>query len=137
FAESIGVMDDSYEFDTACRICKSMTAVVVEVESIEAAEMAKIIDNSYRDLTFAYANQMARLCECIGIDMVKLADAVNFGYKRNHVPRPSPGVGGTCLTKDPFILLQVGEKYGYEPKLARVAREINEDMPVHVAEKLI
>ncbi len=133
----IGGYKGGADVERAEKLFRKLTPVTVEVEGIESAEMAKIIDNSYRDLTFAYANQMARLCECIGIDMVKLARAVNFGYKRNHVPAPSPGVGGTCLTKDPFILLQVGEKYGYEPKLARVAREINESMPGHVVEKIL
>ncbi|MBI3331443.1 nucleotide sugar dehydrogenase [Candidatus Peregrinibacteria bacterium] len=132
----IGGLTNETDLSYATQLFKKMTPIVVDVDSIESAEMAKIIDNSYRDLTFAYANQMARLCECIGIDMVKLATAVNFGYKRNHVPAPSPGVGGTCLTKDPFILLQVGEKFGYEPKLARIAREINESMPGHVVEKV-
>lgn len=133
----IGGYRNTSDIDTASRVFKKMTNIVVEVESIESAEMAKIIDNSYRDLTFAYANQMALLCEHVGIDMVKLAKAVNFGYKRNHVPVPSPGVGGTCLTKDPYILLEVGRKYGYEPRLARVAREINDSMITRVVEKMI
>lgn len=133
----IGGLSEDADLTLPTRLFKTMTPIVVEVDSLEAAEMAKIIDNSYRDLTFAYANQMALLCEAIGINMVKLSQAVNFGYKRNHVPAPSPGVGGTCLTKDPFILLQVGKKYGYEPRLAKTAREINESMPPHVAQKTL
>jgi UDP-N-acetyl-D-mannosaminuronic acid dehydrogenase len=133
----IGGMGNTRDVEEASRVFRKMTGIVVEVESIESAELAKIIDNSYRDLTFAYANQMACLCEQIGIDMVKLAKAVNFGYKRNRVPVPSPGVGGTCLTKDPYILLDVGRKYGYEPKLAKAAREINESIPPRVAAKAL
>lgn len=131
----IGGLLNTRDLARATQLFKKLTPIVVEVESIEAAEMAKIIDNSYRDLTFAYANQMALLCEIIGIDMSKLARAVNIDYKRNHVPQPSPGVGGTCLTKDPYILLTFGEKFGYVPPLAKAAREINEYMPVHVARK--
>lgn len=133
----IGGFTNKRDIDMASRLFKKMTNIIVDVESIESAEMAKIIDNSYRDLTFAYANQMALLCEHVGIDMVSLAKAVNFGYKRNHVPVPSPGVGGTCLAKDPYILMDIGKKYGYLPKLAKAAREINESMPFHVAEKAL
>jgi UDP-N-acetyl-D-mannosaminuronic acid dehydrogenase len=133
----IGGYNNKRDIDLATRVFKKMTNIVMEVESIESAEMAKIIDNSYRDFTFAYANQMACLCEQIGIDMVKLAKAVNFGYARNHVPVPSPGVGGTCLTKDPYILMDVGKKYGFDPILARAARQINESMTTRVTDKLI
>jgi UDP-N-acetyl-D-mannosaminuronic acid dehydrogenase len=131
----IGGVHSKANLDRAITLFKKLTPEIVTVESLESAEMAKIIDNSYRDLTFAYANQMALLCEKIGINMNELAGAVNLNYKRNHVPRPSPGVGGTCLTKDPYILMQFGEKYGYVPPLAKVARDINESMTHHVSDK--
>jgi UDP-N-acetyl-D-mannosaminuronic acid dehydrogenase len=130
-----GIDRESYE--RAARLFEKMTATIIDAGSLEAAEMAKIIDNTYRDLIFSYANQMAMLCEKIGLDMTKLVQVVNPGYLRNHIPLPSPGVGGTCLTKDPYILLNVGKKYGYIPELARVARQVNESIPVHVAEKAV
>ena len=133
----IGGYRGAKDVELASKFFKRMTKIIIEVESIEAAEMSKIIDNSYRDLTFAYANQMALLCERVGIDMVKLAEAVNFGYTRNHVPAPSPGVGGTCLAKDPYMLIDVGVRYGYVPVLAQAARAINESMPPHVVQKMI
>lgn len=123
--------------DYASRFFGEVTGTIVEVSSPEAAEMCKLIDNTYRDTKFAYANEMALLCEQVGLDVTELVQAVNQGYKRNEVPYPSPGVGGPCLTKDPYILLDVGEQYGYQPDLVRRAREVNESMPRHVAEKTI
>lgn len=123
--------------DLASRLFSKMTATIVDVGSPEAAEMGKLIDNSYRDVTFAYANQIALLCERIGLDMVELIRAVNLGYTRNNVPVPSPGVGGSCLSKDPYILLDVGKKYGYVPRMVKTAREINESIPVHLAQKTV
>jgi len=128
---------DAQSTERARQLFKKLTEAVIDVESLEAAEMAKIIDNTYRDLRFGYANQMALLCEKVGVNMYKLANAVNFGYARNQVPAPSPGVGGACLTKDPYILANVGEKYGYEPKLTKMAREVNEHMPIYVAHKAL
>jgi len=128
---------DQRSFDIASRLFSKMTGTVVDVGSLEAAEMAKLIDNSYRDVMFAYANQIALLCERVGLDMVELIHAVNLGYERNHLPVPSPGVGGSCLAKDPYILLNVGESYGYVPQLVKTARETNESMPVRVTQKTV
>lgn len=128
----IGAIDEESQIE-ASRLFNEVTDSIVKVESLEAAEMSKIIDNSYRDVTFAYANQMAKVCEAIGLDMAKLVDAVNLGYDRNQVPKPSPGVGGACLSKDPYILNYVGEQYGEKPDLVESAREVNESMPEHVA----
>lgn len=123
--------------DYASRFLGEMTGTIVEVSSPEAAEMSKLIDNTYRDAKFAYANEMALLCEEVGLDMNELVQAVNQGYQRNEVPYPSPGVGGPCLTKDPYMLLNVGESYGHVPELVKKAREVNERMPEHVARKTI
>lgn len=131
----IGGLKGGKDIELATELFKMLTPATIPVENPEAAEMAKIIDNSFRDLRFAYANQMARLSEKIGIDFHKLVPAVNEGYERNSIPLPSPGVGGTCLSKDPYILADFGDRYGYMPPLAKVARDINESMPTHVADK--
>ncbi|MFB6345524.1 MAG: nucleotide sugar dehydrogenase, partial [bacterium] len=128
----VGAIDEESQIE-ASRLFNEVTDSIVKVESLEAAEMSKIIDNSYRDVTFAYANQMAKVCEAVGLDMSKLVDAVNLGYDRNQVPKPSPGVGGACLSKDPYILNYVGEQHGEQPDLVRTARRVNESMPTRVA----
>ena len=113
-----------------------MTDSIVEMDGIEAAEMAKIVENGFRDVTFGFANQMALLCERLGIDMVKVTRAINACDPPSRVPVPSPGVGGACLSKDPHILLDVGRRHGYEPSLVRETRATNEAMPGWVAAKL-
>ncbi len=128
---------DQRSTDLATRLFSKMTATIVDVGKPEAAEMGKLIDNSYRDVTFAYANQIALLCERVGLDMVELIRAVNLGYARNNVPVPSPGVGGSCLSKDPYILLDVGKKYGCVPQMVKTAREINESIPPHITRKTV
>ena len=97
----IGGMNGGKDVERASALFSTMTPLIVPVENLEAGEMGKLIDNTYRDLHFAYANQMARLAEKVGVDMTRLASDVNNGYKRNRIPTPSPGVGGICLKKDP------------------------------------
>ncbi|OGG91080.1 hypothetical protein A3H16_03015 [Candidatus Kaiserbacteria bacterium RIFCSPLOWO2_12_FULL_53_8] len=121
----------------ASALFSTMTPFIVPVENLEAGEMGKLIDNTYRDLHFAYANQMARLAEKVGVDMTRLASDVNNGYKRNRIPTPSPGVGGICLKKDPYLLMYSGKEYGFHPFLTESAREMNAQMPLHVAERAL
>jgi len=88
----------SYEF------WNKFSGVVVVVESLEAAELVKLANNSYRDLSFAFANQIGLMAEEVNIDAFDLISKANSGYPRNKIPLPSPGVGGYCLTKDPYLL---------------------------------
>lgn len=133
----IGGLTGGKDVERASALFSTMTPLIVPVENLEAGEMGKLIDNTYRDLHFAYANQMARLAEKVGIDMTRLAHDVNNGYKRNRIPTPSPGVGGICLKKDPFLLMYSGKEYGYHPALTEAARELNAQMPAHVAERAL
>lgn len=77
---------------------------IVICQSLEACEMAKLASNAYRDVTFAFANELAQISESYGIDVNKLINDANLGYARNAIPSPSPGVGGPCLTKDSYML---------------------------------
>lgn len=117
---------DSYSVDRAAMLFRSITTVTVPVESLEAAELAKLVDNSFRDVRFAYANELAGLCEALGLDACGLIDAVNFGYERNQIPGPSPGVGGPCLYKDPYILYECGKDVGLSMAMVKQARHVNE-----------
>jgi UDP-N-acetyl-D-mannosaminuronic acid dehydrogenase len=95
------------------------------------------MDNTYRDVMFSYANQMALLCEALGLDMVPLVRSANQGYNRNNIPVPSPGVGGACLSKDPYILASVCKKAGVDPSLFLIGRRINEFMPINVCNRVV
>ena len=95
---------DEKSAEISMKIFNEITHTVINAQTLEAAELSKIIDNSYRDTIFAYSNQMSLLASKYKINYSKLVDKINLGYSRNFVPKPSPGVGGPCLTKDPHIL---------------------------------
>lgn len=109
----------------------------IEAESVEAAEMIKLIDNTYRDFIFAYSNQMAQISSKMNINFNNLIQIANYKYSRNKVPMPSPGVGGACLSKDPYILQSSARKYNTSADFIIHGRKINESMPVHVIETIL
>ncbi len=113
-----------------------MTPSIVPVRNLEAAEMVKVVNNIYRDVTFAFANEVAQLCDRYNIDSHDVIKAANVGYERSRVPLPSPGVGGYCLTKDPHIFAYAARQVGFEPQLVPMARSVNEQMPGHVTDKV-
>ena len=111
------------------KIFSEYNSTVIDVDSLEAAELAKLIDNSYRDTIFAYSNQLSKLSEKLNLNLVDIIEKVNLGYQRNNIPKPSPGVGGPCLSKDSYILssnfndLKIGSE-----NLILLSRKVNESM---------
>lgn len=126
---------DPLSAELANRLFGENTHTVVNVGSLEAAEMCKLIDNTYRDALFGYSNQMALLCEKAGLNLSHLIDKVNLGYERNLIPKPSPGVGGACLSKDPYILMHNFSQFGLEASVSKAARQINEMAPKSIFER--
>lgn len=115
--------------DIASALFATVAPAVVRVDSLEEAELAKIVNNGFRDVSFAFANQIAQICSHYDIDPHELIRAANYGYQRNPLPQPSPGVGGVCLRKDPYILAHVARSVGIEDPIGLLGREINESMP--------
>ena len=76
---------------------------IIRVSSPKVAEFIKLSENSWRQLRFAFSNDIALLAEELGLDIKEIINAMNFKYPRNNIPMPSYGVSGYCLTKDPFI----------------------------------
>jgi len=100
------------------------------------AELAKTVENTYRDVNIAFANEMALVCESLGVDVFELRRLVNSRPDR-HMHLPGAGVGGHCLPKDPWLLNHGANTYGCKAVpsvLLSVARGINERMPVHMAD---
>lgn len=94
------------------------------------AEVVKTTENSYRDVQIAFANELAMLCEKIGVDVYKVRELVNkCPYRNMHLP--GAGVGGHCLPKD-SLLLAYSTKSVYYPRLIMTARNINKRMPMHM-----
>ncbi len=105
---------------------KNISNHVVPVKSIEAAEMVKLLNNSFRDLSFAFSNQIAMICNEYGLNTNEIINSANKGYPRNQIPLASPGVGGPCLTKDPYILDESVIDAGSKSKsIFTISRDIN------------
>jgi UDP-N-acetyl-D-mannosaminuronic acid dehydrogenase len=120
----------------ASDLFRKLTPTVINVSSLEAAEMIKILDNTYRDIRFAYANEIAMVCEKLNLDATELINAANTHYPRNNIPVPSPGVGGACLSKDPYILIDFAKKAGYDAKIIEASRVINEYIPIQIVKRI-
>ena len=90
--------------------------------------MIKLVDNAQRDVQFAYANEVARICDTIGVSAGEVISAGKLGYQRTNLPMPGP-VGGPCLEKDPYILAEGLEPYGVVPEITLAARRLNERQP--------
>lgn len=113
---------------------------------ITTAEVAKVVENTYRDVNIAFANEMALICENLGVDVFKVRELVNTlpNDPKNPVSNPvrnmhfpGAGTGGHCLPKDPWLLKYGLDTYGsrkFNPKIIIDSREINDYMPVHVVD---
>ncbi|HEY62608.1 MAG TPA: nucleotide sugar dehydrogenase [Anaerolineae bacterium] len=126
---------DSQGAEIAAAIFREMTTTIVRVDSLETAEMVKLINNSFRDLIFSFSNEIALLCEHWNLDAYHVIEAANEGYPRDPVPYPSPGVGGVCLKKDPHLLYASANAIGHQSNIFGISRRINEFMPTHVMRK--
>jgi len=112
-----------------------LDAEVYPVDSAEIAEMAKVFENTFRDVNIALVNELAMKCDKNGIDfysVVKAASTKPFGFMPFY---PGPGVGGHCIPKDPYYLLSAFKEEN-KPKIIEMARKINESMPDYVTEKI-
>jgi UDP-N-acetyl-D-mannosaminuronic acid dehydrogenase len=114
-----------------------MTHTIHIVESLEEAEVVKLINNSYRDTVFGFANEVALACRAFGIDANRVIQAANTGYPRSNVPSPSPGVGGYCLEKDPYIFIASANAHGETMGIVQKSRETNARIVVAVADDIV
>ncbi len=110
---------------------------VMTLSSPEAAEMVKLADNLWIDLNVALANELAKLADALPwpIDVMEVIGGANSLKKGQHhvnILHPSNGVGGYCLTKDPWFVDALGRRAGVELKIPRASREVNDSMPQHV-----
>jgi UDP-N-acetyl-D-mannosaminuronic acid dehydrogenase len=120
----------------AGQVFSRLTPHVVEVSSLEAAELVKLVNNAHTDLIYGFGNEVALIAGAIGVDADEVICAANVDYPRPDVS--SPGyVGGSCLEKDPHMLIASARVHGYEPRMVRAARDLNEEVPVHIAERVL
>ena len=110
---------------------------VVSVSSPETAEMVKLLENTFRSINIGLANEVAIMCEKLGIDVWEVIEAANtkpYGFMKF---TPGPGLGGHCIPIDPLYLSWKMKNLNYNPKFIDLASKINSSMPEHVIETLI
>lgn len=108
---------------------------VHEVSSPAVAEMEKLLENTFRNINVALANEMAILCNKMGIDVWEVIDAAAtkpYGFMPFY---PGPGLGGHCIPIDPWYLTWKAREYSYHTKLIETAGEINDSMPDFVVQR--
>jgi len=108
---------------------------VHEVSSPAVAEMEKLLENTFRNINIALANEMAILCHKMGIDVWEVIDAAAtkpYGFMPFY---PGPGLGGHCIPIDPWYLTWKAREYNYHTKLIETAGEINDSMPDFVVQR--
>jgi len=108
--------------------CKSE----IVVTDIKTAEMSKVVENTFRDINIAFANELAKMCDREGMDVYELIRIANK-HPRVNILTPGPGVGGHCISVDPWFLV------GDYPDIVNVvlgAREVNDAMPQYVFDKI-
>jgi len=118
----------------AATLLGAINDVVVQMSSPDAAEMAKLLENTFRNVNIAFANQLALLCERMGLDVWEVIDAAAtkpFGFMRF---TPGPGVGGHCIPVDPYYLSWRAREFDFTDRFIELAGDINFAMPRHVVE---
>ncbi|MEV4106452.1 nucleotide sugar dehydrogenase [Nonomuraea sp. NPDC049695] len=111
---------------------KSLGVEVIRCASLETAEMVKLADNWWIDHNIAMANELAKVCDSLGVDVLDVISAANSikkGRGNVNILLPSVGVGGSCLTKDPWMVWRSARDRGLELRTIPAAREVNDGMP--------
>ncbi|MDO9379188.1 MAG: nucleotide sugar dehydrogenase [Nocardioidaceae bacterium] len=122
--------------DTARALYERFIDTVVPARGLREAEMAKLLENTYRHVNIAMVNEMAQFCHDLDIDLwnvIDLAATKPFGFQAFY---PGPGVGGHCIPIDPnYLSHRVRQRLGHPFRFVELAQEINASMPHYVAQR--
>jgi UDP-N-acetyl-D-glucosamine dehydrogenase len=116
----------------AATLLRTINDEVIELSSTDVAELAKLLENVFRNVNIALVNQLALLCERMGVDVWEVIDAAAtkpFGFMRF---TPGPGVGGHCIPVDPYYLAWRAREFDFIDRFVELAGDINFAMPRHV-----
>jgi len=129
-----GVTPDCVE--VACALYGSCIDTIVPVSSAEAAELVKLLENTFRAVNIGLVNEMAIVCDKLGVNVWEVIDAAAtkpFGYMKF---TPGPGIGGHCIPLDPHYLAWKMRMLNYKTRFIDLASEINSEMPEYVVRKV-
>jgi UDP-N-acetyl-D-glucosamine dehydrogenase len=122
--------------EAASTLYSSSLETVVPVSSTRVAEMVKLLENTFRSVNIGLVNELALMCDSMGIDVWEVIDAAAtkpFGFMPFY---PGPGLGGHCIPIDPFYLSWKARQVGFEARFIELAGLINSFMPQHVVTKI-
>ena len=122
--------------ELACALYERAIARTVAVGSTRAAEMVKLLENTFRAVNIGLVNELAMMCDTLGIDVWEVVDAAAtkpFGFMPFY---PGPGLGGHCIPIDPFYLSWKAKQSGFDARFIELAGEINGHMPEYVVSKV-
>jgi UDP-N-acetyl-D-glucosamine dehydrogenase len=122
--------------DVAVALYESCIDTVVRVSSTETAELVKLLENTFRSVNIAMANEMAIVCDKLGVDVWEVIDAAAtkpFGFMKF---TPGPGIGGHCIPLDPHYLAWKMRTLNYKTRFIDLAGEVNTSMPAFVVSKV-
>ena len=125
-----GCTEDSTQ--VADLLYRQIVSEVHAVSSARVAEAAKLWENTFRAVNIGMANEMAKLCNTLGIDsweVVRAAGTKPFGFMAFY---PGPGIGGHCIPLDPHYLSWKARQHGFDSRFISLAEEVNSSMPQHV-----
>jgi len=128
---------DSQSTKLAELLYHQVAETVVPVSSPEVAEMVKIFENVFRSVNIALVNELAQLCQRMGIDAWEVIDTASskpFGYMPFY---PGPGTGGHCIPLDPYYLASKAREYDFHTRFIELAAEINERMPYYITSRVM
>lgn len=106
------------------------------VSSTDAAEMTKLLENSYRLINISFINELAKICDVLNLNLWEIIDAANtkpFGFKAFY---PGPGIGGHCIPIDPSYLAWKIKQFGIKSDFIQISNAINHSMPLYIAQQL-
>ncbi len=125
-----GINPESAEL--AKEIYQSFVEGEIYLTDATTAEMVKLVENSFRDVNIAFANELSRICDRLNLNVWKVIELANK-HPRVNVLKPGPGVGGHCIAVDPVFVV---EKAPEDAKLIKTARCVNDLMPDYIVEKI-
>jgi UDP-N-acetyl-D-glucosamine dehydrogenase len=128
---------DPRSADLAGLLYQQTVETIVPVSSPEAAEMTKLLENTFRSVNIALANEVALMSDRLGLNVWEVIDAAAtkpFGYMPFY---PGPGIGGHCIPLDPYYLAWKMKTLNYRARFIELAGEINADMPHYVVGKVV
>jgi UDP-N-acetyl-D-glucosamine dehydrogenase len=120
----------------ARELYESICDEVIVLSTLEAAELSKLLENVFRSVNIAFVNELAQLCDRLGVDVWEVIDAAAtkpFGFMRFD---PGPGMGGHCLPVDPFYLAYKAREHDFYPEFIELAGKVNQAQPAFCVDRI-